>query len=65
MPTVYLWVSYNSRNKPDNFLSNTTPAVICNGVESISVTSERIFKSLMQFTHYWINHRTLRIKKHI
>lgn len=44
------------------FLNSTTPIVICNGVEGISVTSGRIFKSLMHFTLDWINQHTLRIK---
>ena len=47
------------------FLNSTTPTVICKGVKIISVMSERIFKSLMHFTLYWINQNTLRIKKHI
>ena len=46
------------------FLNSTTPIVTCNGVAIVSVTSERIFKSLMHFTIYWINQHTLRITKH-
>jgi hypothetical protein len=43
---------------------NSTTTIICNGVAIVSVTSERIFKSLMHFTLYWSNQHASRITKH-